>query len=71
MDFVKRYRKFFIAAAAGAAVLATALADDSIDAAEVIQIAAAILGPFGVAMIPNKITPDQVTEDTRIEHVGP
>lgn len=62
-SFVKRYRKFFVAAAAGLAVLATALSDGNVDGGEVIQIVAAVLGPLGVAWIPN--APDFTKETTR------
>jgi hypothetical protein len=52
--FVKRYRKFILAAIAGLVVLLTALADDNVTTAEWWQIAAAVLGPLGVVLVPNE-----------------
>lgn len=66
-SFVRRYRKFIIAAAAGVAVLATALADGKVDGTEIYQIVAAVLGALGVAVIPN--APKQGSNTTRVERL--
>jgi hypothetical protein len=52
-EFVRRYRKFFVAAAAGLAALIAALSDGSVSGDEIVVIISAILGPLGVAWIPN------------------
>jgi hypothetical protein len=57
--FVRRYRKFFVAAAAGLASLIAALADGNVSGDEIVVIVAAILGPLGVAGIPN--APEKTT----------
>lgn len=50
---LKRYAKFFVAAAAALAVLATALADGTITGDEWRAVGAAVLGALGVRQIPN------------------
>lgn len=50
---LSRYRKAFVAAAAGLALVASAVADDRITSDEWWQIGGAILAVFGIWRIPN------------------
>lgn len=64
-DFIRRYRKFLVAAIAGLAVLVTALADGKVDSHEWYLIIVAVLGPAGVGIIPND--PPQDPNTTRAD----
>lgn len=66
---MKRYSKFFIAAAMGLTVLAVAVGDGVITSPEVFEIMAAILGPLGVYLVPNKpSTPDETPKAGPLYH---
>lgn len=50
---LSRYRKAFVAGAAGLALVATAVADDRVTSNEWWQIIGAILAVFGIWIVPN------------------
>lgn len=49
-----KYRKFLVALAGVCGVLATVLADGSIDATEALTLVASVLAAFGVFRVPNE-----------------
>lgn len=55
-EFAKKYAKFLAAAAAGVVALVSVM-PDGVTGAEWLVVAAAVLGPLGVVITPNK--PDE------------
>lgn len=51
---MSKYSKFWVALAAGLTVMGVVLSDGKVSPAEWFQVAAAVLGPFGVYQVKNK-----------------